>query len=92
VANLGAPSQEYKTTTVPRFYSVWDRLYAQNSGPYLLGNTVTYADFVVFQALDNDEAIGVTVRSEAQRHIPQILISIPDDDPTSASANATSHV
>jgi len=59
VANLGAPSHEYKTVTVPHFYSVWDRLYAKNSGPYLLGSTVTCADFTVFQALANNEAIGV---------------------------------
>ena len=58
VANLSANSPDYKSTTVSGFYSIWDKLYSQNGGPYVLGDQVTYADFAVFQALDNDEAVG----------------------------------
>ncbi|EXJ75239.1 uncharacterized protein A1O5_01935 [Cladophialophora psammophila CBS 110553] len=58
VANLTDNKPEYKAATVPRFYAIWDKFYSKNSGPYLLGNTVTYADFVIFQALDNDEVLG----------------------------------
>jgi glutathione S-transferase len=58
VANLSGGAPNYKSETVPYFYSIWDDLYSRNSGPYLLGNEVTYADFAVFQALDNDEAVG----------------------------------
>lgn len=32
--------------------------YAQNKGPYLLGDKITYADFAVYQSWDNDKRIG----------------------------------
>ncbi|KIW82037.1 hypothetical protein Z517_05064 [Fonsecaea pedrosoi CBS 271.37] len=58
VTNLSENKPEYKTTTVPLYYGIWDKFYSQHPGPYLLGNTVTYADFAIFQALDNDEVLG----------------------------------
>jgi len=58
VANLTENSPDYKKTTVPYFYEIWDNFYSRNAGPYLLGNEITYVDFAVFQALDNDEAVG----------------------------------
>lgn len=51
-------SADYKTITVPRFYSAFADYYARSGGPYLLGDVITYADFAVFQALDNDAAVG----------------------------------
>lgn len=40
---------------VPKFYNLMAQLYRQqNQGPYLLGETITYVDFAVFQAVDND--------------------------------------
>ena len=58
MANLSGEARNYKDETVPYFYSIWDNLYSRNAGPYLLGDQVTYVDFAVFQALDNDEAVG----------------------------------
>ncbi|KAJ9613246.1 hypothetical protein H2200_003188 [Cladophialophora chaetospira] len=63
VANLSGEARNYKSETVPYFNSIWDNLYSRNDGPYLLGDQVTYADFAVFQALDNDEAVGTSPAS-----------------------------
>lgn len=49
---------DYKTEVVPNIYAIWDNFYSRNAGPYLLGKEVTYVDFAVFQALDNDQAVG----------------------------------
>lgn len=36
-----------------------EHFYSQDSsGPYLLGNMITYADFAVYQAIDNDIRLG----------------------------------
>jgi glutathione S-transferase len=32
--------------------------YSDTDGPYLLGDKVTYADFAVYQSIDNDERTG----------------------------------
>lgn len=32
--------------------------YSDVDGPYLLGNKITYADFAVYQSIDNDKRIG----------------------------------
>lgn len=43
---------------MPDYYSILSQYYNDHSGPYLLGNTVTYADFAVYQSIDNDERTG----------------------------------
>jgi prostaglandin-H2 D-isomerase / glutathione transferase len=59
VANLSGKVPDYKTEVVPAFYKIFDTYYSRDtSGPYLLGDRVTYVDFAVFQALDNDTAVG----------------------------------
>ncbi|KAH8891184.1 hypothetical protein GQ53DRAFT_687416 [Thozetella sp. PMI_491] len=59
VANLTAKSNDYKNKTVPNYYAIFSDFYSRNtSGPYLLGDQPTYADFAVFQALDNDAVTG----------------------------------
>lgn len=40
------------------YYKLVAEYYAQNKGPYLLGSTITYADFAVYQSWDNDTRIG----------------------------------
>lgn len=57
--NIASQTEEYKEKTVPRYYELFAKLYAKiNTGPYLLGDKPTYADFAVFQVLDNDAVIG----------------------------------
>ncbi|TQW00952.1 glutathione S-transferase [Cordyceps javanica] len=58
VAQLSAKTDKYKNETVPEFYRLVAAHYAKNNGPYLLGSRITYADFAVFQAIDNDAKIG----------------------------------
>jgi glutathione S-transferase len=43
---------------VPNYYRVLSQYYSDCGGPFLLGDRITYADFVVFQSIDNDEKIG----------------------------------
>jgi glutathione S-transferase len=50
-------TDEYKAF-VPSYYKALDKFYAENSGPFLLGERITYADFAVYQSIDNDSQIG----------------------------------
>jgi len=43
---------------VPTYYEVLSEYYSKQGGPYLLGDRVTYADFAVYQSIDNDEKTG----------------------------------
>lgn len=49
---------EYKDTVVPKYYTVLGQYYSERPGPYLLGEKVTYADFAVYQSIDNDRRTG----------------------------------
>lgn len=40
------------------YYAAVAKYYSENNGPYLLGDKITYADFAVYQSVDNDERIG----------------------------------
>jgi glutathione S-transferase len=58
VANLTEKSPDYHKT-VKHFYDIFDDYYSRDtSGPYLLGKQVTYVDFAVYMALDNDARTG----------------------------------
>ncbi|KIW12687.1 hypothetical protein PV08_09965 [Exophiala spinifera] len=71
VANLSGNVPNYKTRVVPEFYRIFDSYYSKTDGPYLLGNTVSYVDFAVFQVLDNDAAVGAE-----PEHVPATLIAL----------------
>ncbi|UKZ88701.1 uncharacterized protein TrAFT101_004444 [Trichoderma asperellum] len=58
VANIGNPSDDYKNKFLPMYYAAVAKYYSENNGPYLLGDKITYADFAVYQSVDNDERIG----------------------------------
>ncbi|KAE8138989.1 glutathione S-transferase [Aspergillus pseudotamarii] len=58
VANLTEKSDKYKNEVAPEYYNLLDQYYRDQAGPYLLGNSVTYADFAVYQSIDNDERTG----------------------------------
>ncbi|KAF4459275.1 Glutathione S-transferase chloride channel C-terminal [Fusarium albosuccineum] len=58
VANLKGVTKEFKDEFVPWYYDVITKYYAENEGPYLLGDKITYVDFAVYQSLDNDKRIG----------------------------------
>ena len=58
MANIDKVSDEYKNSYVPDYLKILEHYYLQHEGPYLLGNKVTYADFAVYQSLDNDKQIG----------------------------------
>ncbi|CAJ0554893.1 Ff.00g134060.m01.CDS01 [Fusarium sp. VM40] len=54
VASLGGASDDYKNTTVPQYYALVGKYYAESEGPYLLGDKISYTDFAVFQSIDNE--------------------------------------
>lgn len=58
VANISNVSDDYKNKFLPAYYAVVAKYYSDNKGPYLLGDKITYADFAVYQSIDNDERIG----------------------------------
>lgn len=51
-------TDEFKNKTVPAFYDVLAQYYSERDGPYLLGSKATYADFAVYQSIDNNEKVG----------------------------------
>lgn len=63
VTQLSNKTDKYTDDTVPRAHRVLDSFYKQTSGPYLLGDKVTYADFAVYMLLDNDDRAGSKIVS-----------------------------
>lgn len=43
---------------VPTYYDLLAQYYSDVDGPYLLGDKITYADFAVYQSIDNDKRTG----------------------------------
>lgn len=58
VLNLNTATDEYKAKFVPNYYDILGQYYEESGGPYLLGDRITYADFAVYQSIDNDEKTG----------------------------------
>ncbi|KAJ5369275.1 uncharacterized protein N7496_009035 [Penicillium cataractarum] len=58
VANLKTKEDAYKDDFVPKYYNLLSQYYSDHDGPYLLGDKVTYADFAVYQSIDNDQRTG----------------------------------
>ncbi|KAJ5898769.1 hypothetical protein N7495_003513 [Penicillium taxi] len=73
VANLGTKTDQYKDEVVPEYYRVLALYYSDNSGPYLLGDKITYADFAVYQSIDNDRRTGTLPTS-----LPKSLINLQE--------------
>jgi glutathione S-transferase len=59
VPQLTKKTDEYKNEVLPRYLNVIAHHYSENGGPYLLGEKITYADFAVYQSLDNNKRIGL---------------------------------
>ncbi|KAL4943226.1 hypothetical protein BDV06DRAFT_190526 [Aspergillus oleicola] len=58
VESLHGPTPKYKDTVVPKYYRIIGEYYSETPGPYLLGDKVTYADFAVYQGIDNERRNG----------------------------------
>ncbi|EIT81621.1 hypothetical protein AO1008_02452 [Aspergillus oryzae 100-8] len=65
VNNLGNVTDKFRNEVVPNYYNVLARFYAQQEGPYLLGERITYTDFLVYQSIDNDSQTGTLPVSSA---------------------------
>lgn len=75
VANIKGPSEEFKNETVPKFYSIVAQYYDDRKGPYLLGERITYADFAIYHAIDNNERIGA---NSADHKLPASLLRLKE--------------
>ncbi|KAM4061123.1 glutathione S-transferase [Hirsutella rhossiliensis] len=58
VSNLKTVTDQYKNKVAPEYYNLVAKYYKERDGPFLLGNKITYADFAIYQSIDNDEKIG----------------------------------
>ncbi|KAL2836140.1 glutathione S-transferase [Aspergillus pseudoustus] len=57
-SNLSKVSDGYKSKFLPDYYTVLSEYYGRSDGPFLLGDRISYADFAVYQSIDNDAGIG----------------------------------
>ncbi|KAH7159784.1 glutathione S-transferase [Dactylonectria estremocensis] len=57
VNQLGGLTDEYKNEYLTKYYDIVDQYYSEQDGPYLLGDKISYADFAIYQSIDNDERI-----------------------------------
>lgn len=57
-SQIGKRTDEYTNETAPRYYDLLAQYYSDVPGPYLLGSKITYADFAIYQSIDNDRHIG----------------------------------
>ncbi|KAE8420245.1 putative glutathione S-transferase [Aspergillus pseudocaelatus] len=55
---LGNITDRFRNEFVPKYYNILATSYAKQEGPYLLGERITYPDFVIYQSIDNDPQIG----------------------------------
>ncbi|ORE11129.1 glutathione S-transferase [Rhizopus microsporus var. microsporus] len=54
----------YAETTFPQTLDTVEQMLSKSSGPYLLGERITYADFLIFHQLDDDNQAKV----DSQKH------------------------
>ncbi|KAL4911894.1 glutathione S-transferase [Aspergillus aurantiobrunneus] len=73
VGNLGGKNPDYRTKIAPKYYAVIGKFYADTPGPYLLGDRITYADFAVYQSIDNDRRTGSLPES-----LPEPLVKLQE--------------
>ncbi|KAL4927666.1 glutathione S-transferase [Aspergillus undulatus] len=71
VASISGATPEYKEKVVPKYYRILGQYYDETTGPYLLGDKITYADFAVYQSIDNERRTG-TLPAE----IPESLVKL----------------
>ncbi|KAF9768019.1 hypothetical protein IL306_014736 [Fusarium sp. DS 682] len=73
VACLSGPTEEYKEKFLPKYYDVIAQYYSDREGPYLLGNEISYADFAIYQSIDND-----TRTKTLPSKIPEVLLKFKE--------------
>ncbi|KAI8967885.1 glutathione S-transferase [Mycotypha africana] len=49
--------ENYKTTTSPEKYETWETILSNKKGPYVLGERITYVDFLLFHVLEDDDHV-----------------------------------
>lgn len=65
---------KYKEEQVPQQHKAWDEILSDKSGPYLLGEKITYADFVLYHLLEDDS--DAKVDAEAYPHLTAFVQAI----------------
>lgn len=49
----------YREETAPKTFKTWNDILADKNGPYILGERISYADFVLFHMLEDDTFIEI---------------------------------
>ncbi|KAG2208969.1 hypothetical protein INT47_011109 [Mucor saturninus] len=49
--------ENHKNIVTPRYINLFEKSYAKHDGPYILGEKITYPDFLVYHLLDDDLAL-----------------------------------
>ncbi|KAI7892892.1 glutathione S-transferase [Mucor mucedo] len=49
---------EHRVTSTPKYIDLFEKLYTTYTGPYLIGEKITYVDFLVYHLLDDDFALN----------------------------------
>ncbi|KAF5247123.1 hypothetical protein FAUST_975 [Fusarium austroamericanum] len=63
------PRAEYKDTAAPQYYDLIGKYYTDREGPFLLGDEISYTDFLVYVSIDND-----TRTKTIPENLPESLI------------------
>ncbi|KAL4735375.1 glutathione S-transferase [Aspergillus similis] len=73
VASLKGATDEYRNSVVPKYYRVLGQYYSERTGPYLLGEKITYVDFAVYQSIDNERRTGTLPET-----LPESLVKLQE--------------
>lgn len=69
-----ATVKRYKEKQVPQQHKTWNEILSDSKGPYLLGETITYVDFILYHMLEDDS--DAKVDAEAYPHLAAFIQAI----------------
>ncbi|KAG2206992.1 hypothetical protein INT47_008461 [Mucor saturninus] len=83
--------EHHKNVVTPGYVDLFEKSYAKHSGPYILGEKITYPDFLIYHLLDDDLALNRLDGSpnlqkfveafEQRPNIKKYLATLPDYSP-----------
>ncbi|KAG0164401.1 hypothetical protein DFQ28_010527 [Apophysomyces sp. BC1034] len=51
-----AQKKEHKEKTVPKYLGIFEKAYTERDGPYILGQEISYVDFIVYHRISEENA------------------------------------
>ncbi|KAI8150065.1 hypothetical protein BJV82DRAFT_528810 [Fennellomyces sp. T-0311] len=68
-----ANRENYLNNSAEKHYSRFNRVYGLRGGPYILGNEITYVDFLVYHIIDSDARNGCGQLLEKYSHLSHLV-------------------